>query len=346
MRGPDRAADHATGAISRLRAEFERELAALGDHDQGGMEQVGRSAAVANRDDSLVQTAVQPDEPAARAEREPEKAHAVHAHARYNGRGRYFFSPMDAKPLRPQLDPETCSVCGRRLLQGENINWYVAPDSTRRVVCELCVPRAERARWVREREGEEVVQLRPARGERAGLMRRVADFFGATEHEESDGFSGPAPERPDQARRREGREARRRERSDLVPEEVPRPRDVTAIPTEPEARLERGLELFNHSQFPRTIAGLSRSLGDPQVAVANGEGATVDIWVGWDLAWYSYRVTLGDATEPIEQSGRGNDVDELIGSVREWNGGADGFGRLFLQSAERSDRTDGENPAS
>ena len=56
---------------------------------------------------------------------------------------------------------------------------------------------------------------------------------------------------------------------------------VAAVPTGPESRLERGLELFNLSQFPRTIAGLSRSLGDPKVAAVNAvEGTAVDIWVG------------------------------------------------------------------
>ena len=60
---------------------------------------------------------------------------------------------MAAMEVRPKLDPETCSICVRRLLQGEQVNFYVAPDSSRRVVCELCVPRAERVRWVREREG-------------------------------------------------------------------------------------------------------------------------------------------------------------------------------------------------
>jgi hypothetical protein len=256
---------------------------------------------------------------------------------------------MAVKELRPWLDPETCSVCGRRLLQGEQVNWYVAPDSSRRVVCELCVPRAERARWVREREGEAVVQLRPERRERAGMMRRMADFFGAGEPIEEDDFDGGVPERPDQAKRRRDREARRHGGDDDHAHEeeaipvAPKPRDVLAIPTEPESRLERGLELFNLSQFPRTIAGLSRSLGDPKVAVANDDGPAVDVWVGWDLAWYSYRVTLGDPTEPVEQSGRGNDVDELIGTVRDWNAGADGFGRLFL--LESSDHPDSDTPA-
>jgi hypothetical protein len=231
------------------------------------------------------------------------------------------------------------------LLQGEQVNWYVAPDASRRVVCELCVPRAERVRWVREREGEEIVQLRPVRGERAGMFRRVADFFGAAEPAEEDDFAGGAA-RPEQEGRRRTRAERRSAREE-PPEFEPKPRDVLAVPTEPEARLERGLELFNLSQFPRTIAGLSRSLGDAKVSAINAvDGTAVDIWVGWDLAWYAYRVTLGDPTEPVEQSGRGNDIDELNGEVDNWNAGADGYGRLFLiDGAETSDLPAGENPA-
>ena len=255
---------------------------------------------------------------------------------------------MTAKEVRPSLDPETCSICGRRLLQGEEINWYVAPDSSRRVVCELCVPRAERVRWVREREGEEIVQLRPTRNQRVGLMRRVADFFGATEPAEDEGFHETVEPRPDQAKRRRDRAARRG--GEEQPPPVAPTRDIRAIPTDPEARLEQGLELFNLSQFPRTIAGLTRSLGDPKVAAVNREDSTVEVYVGWDIAWYSYRVTLGDATEPVEQSGRGNDADELSGTVGEWNAGADGFGRLFLLGSssadEGSDRASGEDPAS
>lgn len=256
---------------------------------------------------------------------------------------------MAVKELRPHLDPESCSICGRRLLQGEPVNVYVAPDSSRRVVCELCVPRAERVRWAREREGEEIVQLRPARSERAGIMRRVADFFGASEPAEEDDFAGGAA-RPERESRRRTRADRRSARAGVdseSPEFETASRDVLAVPTEPESRLDRGLELFNMSQFPRTIAGLSRSLGEPQVCAINAvDGTAVDIWVGWDLAWYSYRVTLGDPTEPIEQSGRGNDIDELASEVESWNAAADGYGRLFLLGGEEtSDLPAGENPA-
>ena len=249
---------------------------------------------------------------------------------------------MDVKELRPWLDPETCSICGRRLLQGEQINWYVAPDSSRRVVCELCVARAERARWVREREGDEIVRLRPTRSERAGLMRRVSEFFGAGEPADEDDFAHGSA-RPEREKRRRSRAERRGERAEFEapPELAAAPRDIAAVPTGPEARIDRGLELFNLSQFPRTIAGLTRSLGDPKVAAVNApDGDAVDVWVGWDLAWYSYRVTLGDPTEPVEQSGRGNDIDELAGVVRDWNGGADGFGRLFIPGGGGSDLDD------
>src|SRR4249919_2568403 len=125
---------------------------------------------------------------------------------------------MPAKELRPKLDPETCSVCGRRVLQGEEIHWFVAPDSSRHAVCELCVPRAERARWVLEREGEEIVQLRPTRGERGSVFKRVTGFFAAPPEDESDGFaSGPVSERGDQHGRREARATRRRDRKEAPP---------------------------------------------------------------------------------------------------------------------------------
>lgn len=244
---------------------------------------------------------------------------------------------MDVKTTRPKLDPETCSICGRRLLQGENVNWYVAPDSSRRAVCELCIPRAERVRWVREREGEEIVQLRPTRNRSGGFMRRAMEFFGAGEPRDEDDFAieadpAEAPER----------RSRRRERAAEPPVATP-PRDIRAIPTEPEARLQQGIELFNISQFPRTIAGLTRSLGDPLVAAVNHEENFVDVFVGWDIAWYSYRVSLGDATGPVEQLGRGNDSAELVGVVTDWNAGADGFGHVYLKDGAGSDPAAGQD---
>lgn len=248
---------------------------------------------------------------------------------------------MSEKVLKPKLDPETCAVCGRRLLQGEQVNWYVAPGSGRRVVCELCVPRAERARWVREREGEgeQIMPPRPARAARAGVIKRIGDFFGAGGEREGELEieQFPAAGQPvgEHHSRRRDRAARRRERDTKSAQAPPlgpqQPRSVRAVPTGTAAKLAQGLELFNSSQFPRTIAGLSRSLGDPQVAAVNDSDASVAVYVGWDIVWYSYRVDLGDATGPVEQSGRGNDTAELATTVTEWNAIADSYGRLLLR---------------
>ncbi len=249
---------------------------------------------------------------------------------------------MSVKELRPKLDPETCAVCGRRMLQGEAVNWYLAPDSSRHPVCELCVPRAERARWVREREGEQLMPMRPARASRAGVFERMGRFFGAGGEErfEIEEIETPSEPATDQISRRRARSARRREQPPPVVDE---PRSVRAVPTGPAARLGQGLALFNESQFPRTIAGLSRSLGDPQAAVVNNPDAGVEIYVGWDIVWYSYRVDLGDATEPVEQSGRGNDTAELATEVIDWNAVADDYGRLILREGAA---TEAERPGS
>ncbi|MBI4898543.1 MAG: hypothetical protein HY827_09295 [Actinobacteria bacterium] len=245
---------------------------------------------------------------------------------------------MSVKELKPKLDPETCAVCGRRMLQGEVVNWYLTPDSSRHPVCELCVSRAERARWVRERDGEQLMPMRPARAARAGIFRRMGRFFGADGEERFgiEEFEQPAEVAADQVSRRKARSAKRREPSPPVAEE---PRSVRAVPTGPAARLAQGLALFNESQFPRTIAGLSRSLGDPQVAAVNKADASVEVFVGWDIVWYSYRVDLGDATEPVEQSGRGNDTAELAGEVADWNAVADDYGRLILRESAATETT-------
>jgi hypothetical protein len=97
-----------------------------------------------------------------------------------------------------------CDVCARRLLRGEQPDYFIA-DGRRRLVCELCAPRATHEGWLREAEAAADLSLppsRPRRGRtlldrlmqvakqpaaqserspRAGAARRVApyDLFGA-----------------------------------------------------------------------------------------------------------------------------------------------------------------------
>ena len=58
-----------------------------------------------------------------------------------------------------------CDVCERRLLRGEQPDVFLAAGR-RRIVCELCAPRAAHEGWLRETDGESVTlaPLRPRRG--------------------------------------------------------------------------------------------------------------------------------------------------------------------------------------
>lgn len=266
---------------------------------------------------------------------------------------------MRTKEIRVWLDPDACAVCGRRLLQGEQTTYFVTPDAQRKAVCELCVPRADRARWKRERGDEELVSVRPVKAARRGFFRRIVDWFGGADRSvEGEPGIDPASIDPEDLRpvgpseaesvvpkprpsrlpainidKSEGQRLMGgRGKSAPVASSSPTPpRNVTAVPTAEQAKLVRGLELFNNSQFPRTVAGLTRSLDLPQVAILHAGGNSVEIFIAWGISWYSYRVDLGDATEPVELSGRGNDSAELDDMVGDWNVIADAGGQLTLK---------------
>jgi hypothetical protein len=55
-----------------------------------------------------------------------------------------------------------CDVCGRRLLRGEQPDVFLA-GGRRRMVCELCAPRASAEGWLREAEQSRTLSLSPAR---------------------------------------------------------------------------------------------------------------------------------------------------------------------------------------
>ncbi len=55
-----------------------------------------------------------------------------------------------------------CDVCGRRLLRGEQPDVFLA-SGRRRMVCELCAPRASAEGWLRETDQARTLSLGPAR---------------------------------------------------------------------------------------------------------------------------------------------------------------------------------------
>jgi hypothetical protein len=100
----------------------------------------------------------------------------------------------------------------------------------------------------------------------------------------------------------------------------------------PRGRLDRAVERFNASEAARTVAGLTRTLGEPRVSVgaAAGSPSEVRVTVAWELCWYQWGVDLGDELRAVFQLGRGEEVEQLDGSAREWNAHAGEGGRLAL----------------
>jgi len=88
-------------------------------------------------------------------------------------------------------------------------------------------------------------------------------------------------------------------------------------------------DLFNASQYRRTVGGIGKSLGTPQVSVVvlSGVNSEVVLTVAWEISWYQYRVSP-ESDNPVRLEGRGHDPTELEGSFTSWNAHMEEDGRL------------------
>jgi len=88
-------------------------------------------------------------------------------------------------------------------------------------------------------------------------------------------------------------------------------------------------DLFNASQYRRTVGGIGKSLGTPQVSVVvlSGVNSEVVITVAWEISWYQYRVSP-ESDNPVRLESRGHDPSELEGSFTSWNAHMEDDGRL------------------
>jgi hypothetical protein len=205
-----------------------------------------------------------------------------------------------------QADVAACDVCGRTLLRGERAHPYLEGDEPR-LVCELCTGRAAREGWLREGAS-------PVYGGRKGGADRRRSLLGRLRREvevklasEPDDAAPPA-----EHGRRPAPLPRRR------PSE---PRHVRAVPAGLEQRIAAAVEAFNGSQAPRTVAGVTRSLGFPSVHIRPDatRPSLVFVTVAWELSWYRYEVDLADEDEPVRVGSQGSELDELPPQERESN---------------------------
>ncbi len=108
------------------------------------------------------------------------------------------------------------------------------------------------------------------------------------------------------------------------------PRHVRAVPTSVEHKISSAVSLFNGSEHPRTVAGIGRSLGIPDVAVypADANGSIVKVVVAWELCWYRYEVDLSDEVPTVRVAAQGYELSELSEIELRNNAVADDRGRL------------------
>jgi len=242
-----------------------------------------------------------------------------------------------AKRIQGTEQHTACEVCGRTMLRGERAEPYLLPSRERRLVCELCAPRAQQEGWIRESAGPETPAQPPRPSDRRRLFRRRRRRPGAPVSEEPTA-AGRIPEvtvarASDRQPRTEGPDE-----SGNAAQKAPStrdPRHVRAVPTNAELKIERALDLFNGSEHPRTVAGISRSLGSPRVSAATSESSTAEVLltIAWELSWYQFSIDLSDTSEPVRVRGRGDELDELPTEVRRWNAHALPDGTVSLETA-------------
>jgi len=188
----------------------------------------------------------------------------------------------------------SCAICERTLLMGERAIRFSPNGGVDYVdVCPLCSDTAIEYGWVRE-------------GAPISLTVPV--------------------------------ERRRRSGSWLQTLLGTRPRDVEqTVASEPilrrlseqELAMVEASDLFNASQYRRTVGGIGKSLGEPRVSVVtlSGVNAEVVVTVAWDISWYQYRVSP-ESDNPVRLEGRGHDPEQLEGAYRSWNAHMSEDGRI------------------
>jgi hypothetical protein len=227
------------------------------------------------------------------------------------------------KDIRPSTAITVCDVCGRTLLRGEHAEVYI-DGGVRRSVCELCKPRALHEGWLREGTVPTYDAGQTTSNRRGSLLSRLRRRRerppDATEGPvaeplpESDEPAAESAPRPRKRTREPGRE----------------PRHVRAVPMGAGQKIASAIEVFNNSEHRRTVAGVARSLGAPDVAIHPNEehSSLVDIVASWELCWYRYEVDLSDEVPVVRVAAQGYELDELTPREREPNASYDQHGAL------------------
>jgi hypothetical protein len=201
---------------------------------------------------------------------------------------------MTTRVTRVTVD-RSCAICERTLLMGEKAIRFSPNGGADYVdVCPLCADTAIEYGWVRE--GAPISLTVPVERRRRGSSW-LQTFLGT---------------RP--------REVETTVASDPILRRL----------SEQELAMVEASDLFNASQYRRTVGGIGKSLGEPRVSVVtlSGVNAEVVVTVAWDISWYQYRVSP-ESDNPVRLEGRGHDPEQLEGAYRSWNAHMAEDGRII-----------------
>ena len=186
----------------------------------------------------------------------------------------------------------TCAVCERTLLMGERSTRFSPHGDEFVDVCALCQEVALEHGWIKE--GSPTTPALRAERRRRGLLAALFE-----------------PRRPTQ-------------------DEAVVSEPILRRLTSEEHALVEAAEVFNASQYRRTVAGIAKSLGEPTVSMVVLSGVTPDVVVtfGWDISWYQYRVAA-DAPQAVRLAERGMELDDLDATFKHWNAQLASDGRIL-----------------
>jgi hypothetical protein len=236
-----------------------------------------------------------------------------------------------SRDIRTNHSEVACDVCGRTLLRGEHAEPFLV-GGTRKQVCDLCTARAAHEGWIPEAGADDYALHRSRHDGRGRSWRermRARRDRAREVHAELDGAAAPAA-----APAGVGGEASEGPPEEPAPPSRPPrvPRHVRAVPTNADLKMQRALEVFNASEHVRTVGGVARSLGAPDVCVRplDDRPSVVAITVMWELSWYRYEVDLSDEAGGVRRDAQGDELSELPTAEQASNAEADDRGALHL----------------
>jgi hypothetical protein len=189
-----------------------------------------------------------------------------------------------------------CAICDRSLLQGERAVRY-APDGGEFVdVCPLCQEIATENGWVKE--GSPTTPTVPVQRRRRGWL---ASIFAPLQS---------------------------------APEETVASEPILRRLTEPELATVEAADLYNASDYRRTIGGVAKSLGEPRASILplSGVNQELVITIAWEITWYQYRVSP-ESAQPVKLEARGHELSDLDVAFQAWNARVQADGRIVPEIA-------------